>query len=307
MYSSRCSYTHWTRNIRRNKFAPSQREAVPCALSLTTCQTTHVKSRKFVQPVPASVDPEWFSRCSTSLVALGILLSNNACKITQVYATSTSLGVCKTQPVSAEACFVDPELDSHFSLKWGIVSSLSLSSFSRCSTRRNNHMPHLSVRVWLWRVVGSTFLSDFWCVPSNLKQLAKQDCCIANTDASQFDWVHFGMQKETASSPPLSRCSFHSCIQTWCEETIRETPSHLRWQNKPPPPGFHAWPGFRRNKPLPTSVGSAFCIHAQLYNDKPHTVGPWTTTLTKRHGFVKYQPFWTGWISGVHAKNALAL
>ncbi len=52
-------------------------------LDASCYQTMHVKVRKFMQPAPVSVF------CGSSCV----LLSNNACQSTQVYATSTSLGV----------------------------------------------------------------------------------------------------------------------------------------------------------------------------------------------------------------------
>ena len=52
-------------------------------LDASCCQTMHVKVRKFTQPAPVSVF------CGSSCV----LLSNNACQSTQVYATSTSRSV----------------------------------------------------------------------------------------------------------------------------------------------------------------------------------------------------------------------
>ncbi len=81
---------------------------------------------------------------------------------------------------------------------------------------------------------------------------------------------------------------------------------YFRLQNKPKQASPARVPRLARFQEEQTPVhlhGFCFLRPRTPVHDRPHTNGPRMTTLTKRHGFVKYQPFWTGWISGVSINN----
>ncbi len=92
------------------------------------------------------------------------------------------------------------------------------------------------------------------------------------------------------------------CFEYWSRSYSNQTCTKsdcIKCKNKPPLPGSHAWPGYRRNKPPSTSAGFCFFCPCTAVHDRPHTIGPWMTTLATGAGWVKYQPCRIGWVSGV--------
>ncbi len=75
-------------------------------------------------------------------------------------------------------------------------------------------------------------------------------------------WIEHLHEHLFESNTRMYNANTEQIIMTYSSSNARRTWYTVhplnKMQNKPPLPGFHAWPGYKRNKPLSTSLGFCF-------------------------------------------------